>query len=322
MAATWLTRTLGIRHPVVQAPMAGVSGGALAGAVSAAGGLGFLGVGDRTPAAWIGAQADLARELGGRFGIGLMAWSLESHPEILEATLAAAPEMVSVSFGDPAPYVGPLHEAGTLVAVQVHDRAGALRAADAGADILVAEGTEAGGHSGTPVGTLTLLQIVLEVGEEAGLPVLAAGGIGTGRGLAGVVAMGAVGGWIGTRFAASVEAAGSAAAKARLLAASEADTVLTSVFDRAQGLAWPADHLGRALRNDFTDCWHGREDDLAAHLGEAAATLDEARAGDDPTNLVVYAGQAVGLISDLPSAAEIVSRLVADCDNTLARALG
>src|SRR5699024_3857349 len=147
---------------------------------------------------------------GGRpFGIGLMTWALPQTPDLLAATLEARPALVSLSFGDPAPYMADVHRAGALVAMQVHTLADLRVAESAGVDVVVAQGTDAGGHTGR-IGTLPLLQQVL---ESTRLPVLAAGGIGSGRGLAAVLAAGAAGAWIGTALLACPEADGPRAAQ-------------------------------------------------------------------------------------------------------------
>src|SRR3712207_5233887 len=149
-----------------------------------------------------------------------MSWALERRPELLDAVLAEGPAAVSLSFGDPTPYVERAREAGAVVMSQVQDAGKAERAVEAGVDVLVAQGTDAGGHTGS-VGTMPLLQKVLEIGERAGKPVLAAGGIGTGRGVAGALAMGASGAWIGTRFCATEESTGTEGAKRLLLESDE-----------------------------------------------------------------------------------------------------
>ena len=160
---TSLTERLGVALPIIGAPMAGVAHGALARAVTEGGGLGMIGVGSTDRAELIAREAPVA-SAGGRlpFGIGLMAWALGDRPELLEQTLAARPALVSISFGSPNPYVQLLHDAGITVASQVQDTARAVAAADAGVDILVAQGTDAGGHTGT-VGTMPLLQLVLDI---------------------------------------------------------------------------------------------------------------------------------------------------------------
>ncbi|PZA21647.1 nitronate monooxygenase, partial [Modestobacter versicolor] len=179
MITTPLTRWFDLDTPVFGAPMAGVAGGELARAVSLGGGLGMIGVGSETPAEWVVEQARVPAEADVSYGIGLMAWALELRPELLAAAIAAEPVLVSVGFGDPAPFVGPLHDAGIAVATPVNTLADLDRALGAGADVIVAQGTEAGGHTGHRA-TLPLLQEVLAATDR---PVLAAGGVATGAGL-------------------------------------------------------------------------------------------------------------------------------------------
>lgn len=315
MLSTELTRAFGLEHPVVSAPMANWAGGELAGAVSAGGGLGMIGAGGSTPEAWISEQADLARPHG-PFGIGLLIWALETRPELLDAALDARPPAISVHAGDPRPYVARIKETGAKVFCQVNNGASAERAVEAGADFLVAQGTDAGGHTGG-VGTMPLLQRVLEIGEAAGLPVLAAGGLATGRALAGVLAMGAAGGWVGTRFCATVESTGTDEAKRQILEADETQTVLTHVFDIVQSFPWPEEFPGRAISNAFSKRWHGREEELGERLEEASAGFEEARRRGDYSEMVVYAGQAVGLVRDLPSARKLVEQLSTDAEEHL-----
>jgi nitronate monooxygenase len=315
MLSTELTRTFGLRHPIVSAPMANWSGGALAGAVSAGGGLGMIGVGGQTPEAWISEQADLARPHG-PFGVGLLIWALERRPELLDAVLGARPSAVSVHAGDPTPYVARIKEVGARVFCQVNSGDSAERAAEAGVDFLVAQGTDAGGHTGS-VGTVPLLQRVLEVGEAATLPVLAAGGLATGRAVAGVLAMGAAGAWMGTRFCATLESTGAEGAKRRILEAEETHTILTRVFDIVQGFPWPVEFPGRAISNAFSERWHGREQELEAERATVRAGFEEAQRRGDYSEANVYAGQAAGLVRDLPPAGELVGRLSAEAEACL-----
>lgn len=315
MLSTELTRTFGLEHPIVSAPMANWSGGELAGAVSAGGGLGMIGVGSSTAEGWIAEQANLARPHG-PFGIGLLIWALETRPELLDAALGAQPSAISVHAGDPTPYVARIKEAGARVFCQVNNGDSAERAAEAGVDFLVAQGTDAGGHTGR-VGTMPLLQKVLEVGEVAGLPVLAAGGLATGRAVAGVLAMGAAGAWVGTRFCATVESMGTEGAKRRILEADETHTVHTHVFDIVQGFPWPEEFPGRALNNAFSERWHGREQELDAQLAEARAGFKEAQKRGDYSEAMVYAGQAAGLVRDLPPARDLVERLSVEAEASL-----
>jgi nitronate monooxygenase len=248
-----------------------------------------------------------------------MAWALELRPELLDATLAGSPFFVSVSFGDPAPYADAVRAAGVRLVAQVSDRATADRALAAGVDVLVAQGTDAGGHTGS-VGTLPLLAEVLEVAGPDGPPVLAAGGIATGDQVAAVLTLGAAGVWVGTRFAATTEALGADAAKRRIVAATAGDTVHTRVFDLALGYPWPAEYPGRALRNAFSDRWHGAERHLQEEREPAAQALADARQAGDYDTAYIYAGQASGLVHDVPPAADVVQRLVRDAEAALRRA--
>lgn len=305
MLRTWLTETFGLDVPVVGAPMAGAGSGRLAAAVSANGGLGMIGAGGAATPDWIAQQAAVAAEPGRPWGVGLMAWVLPEHPEQLEAVVAARPALVSVSFGPYAEAVRRLQDNGIRVATQVGTVQEAAQAQAVGVDLVVARGAEGGGHGRNDVGTLTLLQAVL---EEVDLPVVAAGGIGTARGLAAVLAAGAAGAWVGTAFLTCREAETTAAARARLLEASEADTAYGRVFDVAQRLGWPPEYGGRALRNAFFDRWEGREDDLARD-DAAVAELAEGRRRQDLDVGYVYAGQGVGLLRRERTAAEVLADL-------------
>jgi nitronate monooxygenase len=309
---TPLTRWFDLTTPVIGAPMAGVAGGELARAVSLGGGLGMIGVSGATSAEFLAVQCAIPADSEVPFGVGLMAWVLADRPDLLEATIAAEPSLVSVSFGDPEPYVGPLHDAGIAVAAQVNTVADVHRAVDAGVDVLVAQGSEAGGHTGQRA-TLPLLQEVLTLTDR---PVVAAGGIATGRGMAAALVAGAAGVWIGTPLLACPEGLNSAAARARVRDASGEDTVLTRAFDVAQGLAWPERWPGRALVNEFSRAWHGREDDLRQNPA-ARERVIEARRTDDLDQGPVYAGESVGLVTAERSATDVVRDLDAEAERAL-----
>jgi nitronate monooxygenase len=241
-----------------------------------------------------------------------MVWVLETRPELFEATIAAEPSLVSVSFGDPAPYVGPLHDAGIAVCAQVNTAADVHRALEAGVDVLVAQGTEAGGHTGKR-STLPLLQEVLTLTDR---PVLAAGGIATGGGMAAALVAGAAGVWIGTPLLSCPEGLNKATAKERIRAASGDETVLTRAFDVAEGAAWPERWPGRALVNDFSRVWHGREDELVDDA-DARQLVVEGRRTGDPANAPLYAGESVSLVTTERSATDVVRDLDAAAEKAL-----
>ncbi len=316
MLLTHITQTWKLRYPILGAPMAGSARGHLARAITAAGGLGMFGVGSKDSTEFIERESTAARGDGTptRFGIGLMAWALETRPELLDAAIAQQPFVLSISFGDIHPYVEKAHRAGILVASQVSNRRAAIAAEEAGADLIVAQGNEAGGHAGS-VGTLPLLQIVLDAVHT---PVAAAGGIASAAGLAAVLAAGAEAGWIGTAFLLCPEAEVTEEARRRIAAADETQTIKTSIFDRANNLGWPTEFPGRALRNPFAEQWHGREKELIANPAEMARFRKAAEAKDyDVTS--IYAGQSVGLLSDCIPAGDIV-RLIGEGAERILRA--
>lgn len=159
---TWLTRTLGIEVPIFGAPMGGRAGGALVGEVSKAGGLGLLGAARYATPEWVAKETAVARSIGGdAFGIGLMTWALDDDDALLDAALAENPPIVSLSFGDPAPYVERVHATGALVVSQVNTIDDLRVVEAAGVDFVIAQGGEAGGHTGR-IGTLPLLQEILD----------------------------------------------------------------------------------------------------------------------------------------------------------------
>lgn len=304
---TLLTDLLDARVPVISAPMTPQAGGDLARAVSQAGAIGMLGFDEDESAESIASEvAILQTGPPISYGIGLVVWVLERRPELLDFAIAAKPKMVSVSFGDPKPYVGRLHDAGILVASQVQNRRAAQTALDAGVDILVAQGTEAGGHTGA-VGTLPLLQLVLEMTDR---PVVAAGGIVTGRGLAAVLAAGAVGAWVGTPFLLAGESRTTPQAQQLIVASDETQTILTSVYDRVQRKGWTPEFRGRALRNPFVERWDKREDALMSDPA-AIAEFEQAKSLRDYTRANIYAGQSVGAVNEIVPAAHIVRDLEA-----------
>jgi nitronate monooxygenase len=309
---TPLTRWFDLTTPVIGAPMAGVAGGALARAVSQAGGLGMIGVSGRHSAEFVTEQCAMPAEGRLPFGVGLMIWTLTDRPDLFEATVAAQPSLVSMSFGDPAPYVGPLHDAGIAVAAQVNTVADAQRAIDAGADVLVAQGTEAGGHTGQRA-LLPLLQEVLTLTDR---PVVAAGGIATGRAMAGMLVAGAAGVWVGTALLACTEGLNTGVARQRIREATGDETVLTRAFDVAEGIAWPERWPGRALVNDFSRAWHGREQELGDDAAARQLVVEGRRTGD-PAHAPLYAGEAVGLVTAERSATDVVRELDADAEKAL-----
>lgn len=314
MLHTYLTKSWHLRYPIIGAPMAYVGRGRLAHAVSEAGGLGMIGIGSTESVDFLVREATIARGTDQtRFGIGMHTWAIERRPDLLDAAIEANPFLISISFGSPAPYVERLHRHGILLATQVNTRAEAIQAARDGVDLIVAQGTEAGGHVTGQVSALPLLQSVLDAVQ---VPVLAAGGIASPRGLAAALAAGAEGVWVGTALLASPECENTEQARARIVQAQETDTVLTRAFDVAQGLSWPAQYPGRALRNRFTDQWHSHIDSLP-QANEARQQLKEAIANKNYDLAYIYAGQAVGLVTRQQSAGDVIQYLGEEAERLL-----
>jgi nitronate monooxygenase len=314
---TRLTEAFELRHPIVLAPMGGVAGGRLAAAVSNAGGLGLVGggYGERE---WIAREIALAKEATQRpWGIGFITWSLQR--EVLAFALAQRPDAVMLSFGDPRPHARAIEEAGCTLICQVQGEDEARLAQEAGADFIVAQGTEGGGHGGSRA-ALPLVPAVVD--WVAPTPVIAAGGIADGRGLAAALMLGAEGALIGTRFCATNEALGRDAAKARLVAARGGETARTRVFDIVRDYPWPAPYTGRALRNGFTSRWHGREDALAAVLDVERTRYREAVDEDDYDTALVWAGEGVDLVNSVEPAATLVARIAEEAEARLRDGIG
>jgi nitronate monooxygenase len=315
MIHTELTRMFGLQHPIVLAPMGGVSGGRLAAAVSNAGGLGLVGGGYGDPA-WLRTELSRVKEATTRpWGVGLITWAIDRAA--LDVALSFRPAAFVLSFGDPRPHVAAIRAAGCKLICQVQDVEQARLARDAGADLIVAEGNEAGGHSGTRT-TLPLVPAVVDA--VAPIPVVAAGGIADGRGLAAALMLGAHGALLGTRFYASTEALGTDAAKARIVAASGDETARTRVFDIVRRMAWPPTFPGRALRNAFMERWDSRESELALAADSEGEKYQAAVRSGDYSEAVVWAGEAVDLIDSVESAAALVERISTEAEARLASA--
>lgn len=308
---TVLNDLLGIDHPVLLAPMGNVSGGALAAAVSKAGGLGLIGAG-YGDTDWLTREFENAD--GARVGVGFITWSLARNPALLDLALKYKPAAVMFSFGDYTPYLAAVRKAGAKVICQVQTLAQAREAAAAGVDLIVAQGTEGGGHGGAR-STFTFVPAVVDA--VAPIPVVAAGGVADGRGLAAALMLGASGVLVGTRFFASEEAIGHANAK-RFIVDSEGDTTLrTRVFDIVRGYHWPENITGRVPLNRFSAQWHGREPALYADLERQQADYRQAADNGDTDTAVVFAGEAVDLIDSIESARTIVERIANEAETLL-----
>jgi nitronate monooxygenase len=317
---TRLTDAFAIRNPILCAPMAFVTGGRLAAAVCDAGGLGIVGGGF---AGILRSEPDLAGELahvqGRRYGIGFITWAVARAPEMLDMALSYSPYCVFLSFGDPRPFAERIRRSGAKLICQVQCLRHVEEALEAGADAIVAQGTEAGGH-GAVRSTLPLVPEVADhlSKRSAKALLIAAGGIADGRGLAAALMLGADGVLVGTRFWASEEALTPAAATDRGIAATGDDTVRSKAIDAVLGMPWPEEFSFRLIRNAFTDEWARPQKDAA--FGSAAASYAEAKSRKDFSRLAIVAGECIGIIRDRPPAARIIDAMMAQANGLLAHA--
>jgi NAD(P)H-dependent flavin oxidoreductase YrpB (nitropropane dioxygenase family) len=316
MLTTRACTLLGIDHPVV---LGGMAGGAttpeLVAAVSKAGGLGIYGSSGLAPAEIARLAGEIRARTSRPFGLNLLLF--RSDDAAIDAVLDARPAVFSAAWAGPdqdlAAIFGRARAAGLTVMYQAADARDARRAAAAGADLIVAQGTEGGGHVGV-VSTMALVpQVVRAV---APIPVLAAGGIVDGAGLAAALMLGAEGVLMGTRFLATPEAGVPESFKAAIAASDGHDAVLTEIPDLISGVVWPGAY-GRALRNRLIDTWTGREGDLRARQPEIQAAAQAARARGDAANATVWVGQAAGLVDRIEPAGAIVRRVVAEAEHLL-----
>lgn len=279
--------------------MAKIAGGRLAAAVSDAGGLGFVGAGYGDPA-WLDEQMALAGDA--RVGIGLITWNMAE--DAVEVALSYRPASVWLSFGDPTPHIPAIHKAGATAVCQVATADEAIQAASAGADVIVAQGSESGGH-GRHVQPLSAL--VPEIAKCcADTPLVAAGGISGPSDLTRVEALGAAGVALGTALYATDEALDVDEAKEAIVNAQAGDTVFGTVYDLVRGPEWPAGYGGRSIRTELATTWDGREAELRANLDPVRDDYQRAVAERDMSVRVVWAGEGVGSIGAVRSAADVV----------------
>jgi nitronate monooxygenase len=297
--------------------MGGVAGGRLAAAVTEAGGLGLIG-GGYGEAAWLDREFVAAGNA--RIGCGFITWSLARQPELLDQVLAHAPAAVMLSFGDPAPFAPAIHAAGSVLICQVQTIAHARAALDAGAAIIVAQGTEAGGH-GAVRATLTLVPEIADLlaRDSPDTLLVAAGGIADGRGLAASLMLGADGVMIGSRLWASTESLIHPNHQKAALASNGDATLRQIAADIARGYDWPAEFTGRVLNTDFVRRWQGREDEQRDQAESSRPAYLGAVAEGRTQEAGVFVGEAIGLMHDVKSTEAIIDALVAQATTLLGR---
>jgi NAD(P)H-dependent flavin oxidoreductase YrpB (nitropropane dioxygenase family) len=304
-----------IDYPIALGGMGSVYAPELVAAVSGAGGLGAMGCHYLTPEQ-VHAGTAAIRELTNRpFALNFLLFDIEE--DSFASALALRPSVIAFAWPTPEQdvkrYVDRAHAAGCKVTFMAGGVPEARKAAQAGADVIIAQGTEGGGHVGWQT-TMTLMPMVVDA--VAPIPVLAAGGIADGRGLAAAIMLGADGVLLGTRFLASRESSLHPNFKQAILESDGHDTLLSEIPDIAAGLVWPG-AMSRSRRNRFIERWAGREWVLRQRRAEAKTALQTARKSGDVDEAVLSMGQDAGLIHDIAPAAEIVSRIAEEAERIL-----
>ncbi|MEM9332761.1 MAG: nitronate monooxygenase [Pseudomonadota bacterium] len=318
MIKTRLSKRLGLKHPVIQAPMAMAAGGKLASAVSQAGGLGMIG-GAYCDPEWIESQFEVAGN--SDIGCGFITWALAKNPALLTRTLERKPKAIFLSFADPEPFVKEIKAAGSLFICQVQSLKHAEHAVDCGADIIVAQGTEAGGHGAVRSTTVLVPEIAdMLVKKSPATLLCAAGGIGDGRGLAASLMLGADGAVVGSRFWASHEALVHQGILNASLAATGDETIRTNVVDIIRKLDWPSGYSCRVLNNTFTKNWHDDHTGLRKNLEAEIENWTQALGKGDADNASAIVGEATGLFNDIKPAADLLEDMISHAEKLLRQA--
>jgi enoyl-[acyl-carrier protein] reductase II len=311
---TKLCDLLGVQHPIMLAGMGGVSYGELAAAVSNAGGYGVLGMAGRQPE-FIREEMRKVRKLTDRpFGVDLLAASPESLTASVEIIIAEGASAFIAGLGVPMPIMDRLKKAGLKVMVVCGATKHAVKAEQAGCDAVICQGGEGGGHTGL-VGTMPL---VAQVVETVKIPVVAAGGLYDGRGLAAALALGAVGVWMGTRFIASKEAHAAAMYHEAILEASDEDTVRTRCYSGKPM---------RVRKNPYVADWESRPQDIqpfpmqagVSHRAGVMGGIGGQLEGLDPDKSCFAMGQSAGGVTEVLPAGEIVRRIMAEAEASIDR---
>jgi NAD(P)H-dependent flavin oxidoreductase YrpB (nitropropane dioxygenase family) len=311
---TAFTAAVGVEHPVVCAGMGGGhTGGDLVGRVSEAGGLGVIGA-SFLPPDEVRQIAARAREITSNpIGVNLLLHATEERvDELLQLQAAVFSTAWPRDDQDLRAIFAKAHDHGCKVMHMVPRVEDAVRAAEAGADVIVAQGFEGGGHVGDMAATVVVRQVAKAV---APLPVLAAGGFADGAGLAAALALGADGVLLGTRFLATPEAPLPAALKQAIVASAGDDTIVTTVADTLSGRDWPG-AWARVRRTDFVEHWLGREPELRRRRAAAWALIEAADESNADDGLMWF-GQSAGLIDSVLPAGEVVRQIVEEAEEIL-----
>jgi enoyl-[acyl-carrier protein] reductase II len=311
MIRTPLTERLGITYPIIQAGMGGVARAELVAAVSNAGGLGVIGAGFMSPAQ-LREEIRKVKDLTDKpFGVDLLlARDWPGQEEMMEVIIEERVPVFASGLGNPAPYVEALHQAGITVMAVVGTVRHARRVVEGGTDIVVAQGTEGGGHTGR-IATLALVPQVVDA--VAPTPVVAAGGIADGRVLVAALALGACGVWVGTRFVATHEAFAHQNYKQKILQATEEDTVVTRAFTGKDC---------RVIRNRYVELWQDRQAEIQPFPFQMMVDPEKMEAAvlhGDTDMGIMLAGQIAGAVREVKSAGDIVREMMEEAEAVLSR---
>jgi enoyl-[acyl-carrier protein] reductase II len=311
MIRTPLTERLGITYPIIQAGMGGVARAELVAAVSNAGGLGVIGAGFMSPAQ-LREEIRKVKDLTDKpFGVDLLlARDWPGQEEMIEVIIEERVPVFASGLGNPAPYVEALHQAGITVMAVVGTVRHARRVVEGGTDIVVAQGTEGGGHTGR-IATLALVPQVVDA--VAPTPVVAAGGIADGRVLVAALALGACGVWVGTRFVATHEAFAHQNYKQKILQATEEDTVVTRAFTGKDC---------RVIRNRYVELWQDRQAEIQPFPFQMMVDPEKMEAAvlhGDTDMGIMLAGQIAGAVREVKSAGDIVREMMEEAEAVLSR---
>lgn len=316
MIRTAVCDLLGIEHPIFLGGMGSAFSPTLVAAVSNAGGFGAMGCHYMTNEQLGAGVEKIRQETDKPFAMNFLLFDI--NEDNFNAALALRPPGIAFAWPRPEqdlkPYIARAHDIGAKITFMVGTVPEARRAAEAGADIIIAQGTEGGGHVGWMT-TMTIVPMVIDA--VAPIPVVAAGGIADGRGLAAAIALGADGALLGTRFLASVESPLHPNFKQAIVDGDGHDTALSEIPDLAAGLVWPG-AMSRSRRNRFIERWAGREWLLRQRQAETIAKVRAARKEGDINEAPLSMGQDAGLIHDIAPAADIVRRIAEDAERILA----
>ncbi|WP_332824726.1 NAD(P)H-dependent flavin oxidoreductase [Ramlibacter sp.] len=315
LASSRFSARFGLATPIALAPMALASGGLLAAACSHAGALGLVG-GGYGDLGWTQREYGLALEHGERerIGCGFIVWKLDEDASALDWVLEQRPRALMLSFGDPRPYAQRIARSGAVLVFQVQRLEQVPQALEAGAQVIVAQGGEAGGHGMDGLNGRATLAFVPELADwlAAHAPdtlLLAAGGVADGRTLAAVRLLGADGALVGSRLWATAESLAAPGAKQQALRTTGDGTARSSVFDILRRKNWPQPYDFRAIRNALHREWENRIDELRANPAAGRAAYDAGVQQGDFERAHATVGEAVGLVRDLPGAAEAIARM-------------